>query len=114
MKIVYVVISYVVIAVVGFLGLRHIHDLNLEISAKKAEIASLKEKHKQVIEAYTLEIEQLTKTAKERKVVVKEITKLVKGTKDEECFNRTIPDAVLNKLRKTNSGKSTHSTLPKR
>ena len=105
MKVVYVVISYVVIAVIGFSGLRHIHELNQELTLKKAEIANLQEQHKQVIEAYSLEIEQLTKTAKERKVVVKEITKLVKGTEDEECFNRAIPDVVLDKLRKPKNNK---------
>ena len=105
MKIVYVAISYVVIAVIAFLGLRHINELNQELALKKAEIANLQEQHKQVIEAYSLEIEQLTKTAKERKVVVKEITKLVKGTEDEECFNRAIPDVVLDKLRKPKNNK---------
>lgn len=105
MRTLYVVISYVVIAFIMFLGLRHISDLNNELATKNAELVSLKEQHKQVIEAYTLEIEQLTKTAKDRKVVVKEITKLIKGTKDEECFNRTIPDAVLDKLRNSKTSK---------
>lgn len=105
MRILYVVISYVVIAFIMFLGLRHISYLNNEIATKTEELVNLKEQHKQVIEAYTLEIEQLTKTAKDRKVVVKEITKLIKGTKDEECFNRAIPDTVLDKLRNSKTSK---------
>lgn len=101
----YVILSYVVIGILAFLGLRHINDLDNTIKAQKAEIESAKEAQKVLIEAYDQEIKDLTQSAKERKVVVKEIVKTVKGTKDEECLNRTMPTIVIDKLHKQSSDK---------
>ena len=102
---VYVILSYVVIAVLGFLGLRHINDLDNTIKLQKLEIESAKEAQNVLIETYDQEIKDLTKSAKERKVVVKEIVKTVKGTKDEECLNRNIPTIIIDKLHKQSSDK---------
>lgn len=102
---IYIILSYVLIAFAGFLGLRHIDNLSDKVKLQALEIESMKQSQIMVIEAYNQEIEELTKSAKERKVVVKEIVKTVKGTKDEECFNRTIPSDVLDKLRKQNNDK---------
>lgn len=102
---IYIILSYVLIAFAGFLGLRHIDNLNDKVELQALEIESMKQSQIMVIEAYNQEIEELTKSAKERKVVVKEIVKTVKGTKDEECLNRTIPSNVLDKLRKQNNDK---------
>ena len=102
---VYVILSYVVIAVLGFLGLRHINDLDNTIKLQKLEIESAKEAQNVLIETYDQEIKDLTESAKERKVVVKEIVKTVKGTKDEECLNRNIPTIIIDKLHKQRSDK---------
>lgn len=102
---IYIILSYVLIAFAGFLGLRHIDSQSTKIKLQALEIESMKQYQSMVIEAYNQEIEELTKSAKERKVVVKEIVKTVKGTKDEECLNRTIPSDVLDKLRKQNNDK---------
>ena len=102
---IYIILSYVLIAFAGFLGLRHIDSQSTKIKLQALEIESMKQSQIMVIEAYNQEIEELTKSAKERKVVVKEIVKTVKGTKDEECLNRTIPSDVLDKLRKQNNDK---------
>lgn len=101
----YVILSYVVIGVLGFLGLRHINDLDNTIKSQKLEIESAKEAQNVLIETYDQEIKDLTKSAKERKVVVKEIVKTVKGTKDEECLNRNIPTIIIDKLHKQSSDK---------
>ena len=42
----YVILSYVVIGILAFLGLRHINDLDNTIKAQKAEIESAKEAQK--------------------------------------------------------------------
>ena len=101
----YVILSYAVIGILGFLCLRHINDLDNTIKAQKAEIESVKEAQKVLVEAYDQEIKDLTESAKERKVVVKEIVKTVKGTKDEECLNRNMPAIVIDKLHKQSSDK---------
>nr|DAJ39532.1 MAG TPA: Protein of unknown function (DUF2570) [Caudoviricetes sp.] len=101
----YVILSYVVIGFLGFIGLRHIGTLNDTIKSQKLEIETAKEAQKVVIEAYDQEIKDLTESAKERKVVVKEIIKTVKGTKDEECLNRHIPTIIIDKLHKQSSDK---------
>lgn len=101
----YVILSYVVIGVLGFLGLRHINDLNHTIKSQQQEIESVKEAQNVLIETYNQEINDLTESAKERKVVVKEIVKTVKGTKDEECLNRTMPTIIIDKLHKQSSNK---------
>lgn len=104
-KIIYVICSYVIIGVLGFIGLRHIDSLNDKIISLEMQLESEKESMSMLIDAYNQEIEDLKETAKERKVVIKEVVKLVKGTKDEECLNRTIPDVVLEQLRKQSGGK---------
>lgn len=101
----YVILSYVVIGFLGFIGLRHINTLNETIKAQKLEIESAKEAQKVVIDSYNQEIKDLTQSAKERKVVFKEIAKTIKGTKDEECLNRNIPIVIVDKLRTQNSNK---------
>ena len=101
----YVILSYVVIGFLGFLGLRHINDLEHTIKSQQQEIESAKEAQKVLVEAYDQEIKDLTESAKERKVVVKEIVKTVKGTKDEECLNRNMPAIVIDKLHKQSSDK---------
>lgn len=101
----YVILSYVVIGFLGFLGVRHIGNLNNTIKSQQLEIQSAKEAQKVVIEAYDQEIKDLTESAKERKVVIKEIVKTVKGTKDEECLNRNIPTIIVDKLHKQSNDK---------
>ncbi len=94
----YVILSYAIIGILGFLGLRHINDLNNTVKLQKLEIESAKEAQNIVIEAYDQEIKDLTESVKGRKVIIKEIVKTVKGTKDEECINRNIPDVIIDKL----------------
>lgn len=101
----YVILSYVVIAFGAFVGLRYIDELSDTVKAQKTEIETTKQSQKMLIEAYDQEIKELTETAKERKVIVKEIVKTVRGTKDEECLNRTMPIVVVDKLRQQSSGK---------
>jgi hypothetical protein len=101
----YVILSYIIIGFGVFLGLRHIDDLQDKMAQHTREIESMKQSQSMVIEAYDQEIKELTETAKERKVVVKEIVKTVKGTKDEECLNRSMPSIVVDKLRQQNSSK---------
>lgn len=101
----YVILSYIIIGFGVFLGLRHIADLQDKMAQQTREIESMKQSQSMVIEAYDQEIKELTETAKERKVVVKEIVKTVKGTKDEECLNRSMPSIVVDKLRQQNSSK---------
>lgn len=105
MKWVYVAIGYVVLILTLIVTLNHMNELDVELTQKNEELTALRENHKQVISAFNQEIEEITKASKERKVVVKEITKLVAGTKDEECLNRIIPSNVLDKLRKSNTNK---------
>lgn len=101
----YVILSYAIIGILGFLGLRHINDLNNTVKLQKLEIESAKEAQSIVIEAYDQEIKDLTESVKGRKVIIKEIVKTVKGTKDEECINRNIPDFIIDKLYKKSSDK---------
>lgn len=101
----YVILSYAIIGILGFLGLRHINDLNNTVKLQKLEIESAKEAQNIVIEAYDQEIKDLTESVKGRKVIIKEIVKTVKGTKDEECINRNIPDIIIDKLHKKSSDK---------
>lgn len=101
----YVILSYIIIGFGVFLGLRHINDLQDKMAQQTREIESMKQSQSMAIEAYNQEIKELTETAKERKVVVKEIVKTVKGTKDEECLNRSMPSIVIDKLRQQNSSK---------
>lgn len=101
----YVILSYIIIGFGVFLGLRHIDDLQDKMAQQTREIESMKQSQSMVIEVYDQEIKELTETAKERKVVVKEIVKTVKGTKDEECLNRSMPSIVVDKLRQQNSSK---------
>lgn len=101
----YVILSYIIIGFGAFLGLRHIDDLQDKMAQQTREIESMKQSQSMVIEAYDQEIKELTETAKERKVVVKEIVKTVKGTKDEECLNRSMPSIVVDKLRQQNGSK---------
>lgn len=101
----YVILSYIIIGFGVFLGLRYIDDLQDKMAQQTREIESMKQSQSMVIEAYDQEIKELTETAKERKVVVKEIVKTVKGTKDEECLNRYMPSIVVDKLRQQNSSK---------
>lgn len=101
----YVILSYIVIGFGAFLGLRYIDDLQDKMALQALEIESMKQSQAMVIEAYDQEIKELTESAKERKVVVKEIVKTVKGTKDEECLNRSMPSIVVDKLRQQSSGK---------
>ncbi|HHV6356552.1 TPA: hypothetical protein ACUMPZ_001763 [Haemophilus influenzae] len=101
----YVILSYAIIGILGFLGLRHINDLNNTVKLQKLEIESAKEAQNIVIEAYDQEIKDLTESVKGRKVIIKEIVKTVKGTKDEECINRNIPDVIIDKLHKKSSDK---------
>ena len=108
----YVICSYIVIGFGAFLGLRYIDDLQNKMALQALEIESTKKSQAMVIEAYDQEIKELTETAKQRKVVVKEIVKSVKGTKDEECINRSLPSVVVDKLRQQGSGKkSAYSSL---
>lgn len=101
----YVILSYAIIGILGFLGLRHINDLNNTVKLQKLEIESAKEAQNIVIETYDQEIKDLTESVKGRKVIIKEIVKTVKGTKDEECINRNIPDVIIDKLHKKSSDK---------
>lgn len=101
----YVILSYAIIGILGFLGLRHINDLNNTVKLQKLEIESAKEAQNIVIEAYDQEIKDLTESVKGRKVIIKEIVKTVKGTKDEECINHNIPDFIIDKLHKKSSDK---------
>lgn len=101
----YVILSYAIIGILGFLGLRHINDLNNTVKLQKLEIESAKEAQNIVIEAYDQEIKDLTESVKGRKVIIKEIVKTVKGSKDEECINRNIPDVIIDKLHKKSSDK---------
>lgn len=110
----YVILSYVIIAFGAFLGLRHIDSLNDTITVQSLEIDSMKQSQAMLIDMYDQEIADLNKSVKERKVVIKEIVKNVKGTENEECIHRPIGDVIVDKLRKQNSDKkSTHSTVPK-
>ena len=99
---IYIIISYIVVLFLFFIGSRHIDSLNRKIAEQEQELERLELSKKMLADAYDQEIADLTRTAKERKVVVKEIVKTVAGTKDEECLNRTIPSVIVDKLRKEN------------
>lgn len=100
MNILYVCLSYVVIGFVMFLGLRHIDNLNDNLALKEQEIQTVKESRDLMVKAYDEEIAELTKTAKQRKITVKEIVRVAKGSKDEECLNSVISSDVLERLHK--------------
>lgn len=101
-KWIYIAGSYIIIAVVMFLGLQHINSLTNTVKQQKIDIDGLKHSRQLLIASYNQEIEELTKSSKDRKVVIKEITKTIKGTKDEECANSPIGSHVLDKLRNHN------------
>lgn len=100
MNILYVCLSYVVIGFVMFLGLRHIDSLNDNLALKEQEIQTVKESRDLMVKAYDEEIAELTKTAKQRKITVKEIVRVAKGSEDEKCLNTVISNDVLERLQK--------------
>lgn len=106
MKWLYVGISYFVIAVIGFFGIRFIlHQqstitlLQESVVKLEADVKQEKESKSMLIEAYNAEIAEIDSLSKQRKIVVKEIVKSVKGSDDEKCINSRIPSVVFDKLR---------------
>ena len=98
MNILYIVCSYVLIAVLALIGVRHINMLTHKVNLQKQEISELKQSKKMIIEAFNDEITEVRQSSNNRRVVIKEIVKMVKGTDDEKCLNSSIPNVVVDRL----------------
>ena len=97
MNVLYVMCSYVVIAVLAFIGFRHINSLTETVKHQQQEIVELKQSKQMIIDAYNDEIAEVRQSSQQRKIVIKEIVKKVKGD-DEKCLNSGIPSVIVDKL----------------
>lgn len=100
----YIVITVLIVSLVmtGIGAVKKISDQTAIIEAKTQEIVSLKETQKITVQAYEEDIAKREASNKKRRVVVKEIVKVVG---DEKCVNEPIDSRIIDRVQQYNKDK---------
>lgn len=98
MKLYYIIISYVLIVLLVFFGVRHIMHLQSQVDMQKREINNMREERTLLIKAYNEEIAEINNLSKQRRVLLRDISK--NANEENNCLNLVIPDYIRNRVHK--------------